>query len=411
MLLDLVRQRILLGRHIDHSPGDYLERSVPGFGSPPPSMSDLRIMFMYWGRRGLSRFIRGLATEVTVADPYGQATISLSRQNEEVSSFEHLGPRLFLVDTFTATRGALTQAWRVPVLRRDLVARLKNDRTHAVIDLMPHVWSPLVVSAIQGAGVRYICVLHDADSHPRDRSGVVTPFLRRAAYQADHVVTLSHAVGRRLLARGRIPPGRLSALFHPDLHFADRHIQRQLPSAGTPLRLLFLGRIMTYKGLPLFLDTVDRLRAEGVAVSAGVFGDGPIEIHAQRTMDLGVELINRRLSDDEVGEVLLRYDALVASHIEASQSGVVAAALGAGLPCVVTPVGGLVEQIGDGETGIIADEITASALSAAVRRLFFTPNLYFTICRNIALRRGQRSMSRFLAECVRVAAGTIGSRE
>jgi glycosyltransferase involved in cell wall biosynthesis len=127
--------------------------------------------------------------------------------------------------------------------------------------------------------------------------------------------------------------------------------------------------------------------------------------------EMGLELVNRRLSDEEVGDTLLRYDALIASHIEASQSGVVAAALGAGLPCIVTPVGGLVEQIADGETGMIAEEATASALAAAVRRLFFTPNLYSTICSTIALRRDQRSMSRFLAECVRVAAGTIATRQ
>jgi len=410
MLLDHVKRQISLGRHIDHSVSDYAARNEHDAGSASRSMPNLRIMFMYWGRHGLSRFVRDLA-HATVADPNGGATVSLSRQNEEAMSFGQLGPRLFLVDTFTASHGAITQAWRIPLLRRDLVVQLKKDRTDAVIDLMPHVWSPFVVSAIQGAGVRYICVVHDADGHPGDRSAVVTPFLRRAAYQADHVLTLSHAAGNRLLASGRLRPNCLSALFHPDLLFAARHIQRRSPSAGAPLRLLFLGRIMTYKGLPLFLDTVDRLRAEGVAVSPGVFGEGSVAAHARRMVEMGVELINRRLSDEEVGDVLLRYDALIASHVEASQSGVVAAALGAGLPCIVTPMGGLVEQIADGETGIVADEPTASALSAAVRRLFLTPNLYPTICLTIALRRDQRSMNRFLTECVRVAAGVTSKRQ
>jgi glycosyltransferase involved in cell wall biosynthesis len=410
MLLDHVRRRFSLGRPIDDSVSDYAARNEHDVGSASPSAPNLRIMFMYWGRRGLSRFVRDLA-HATIADPKGGATVSLSRQNEEAMSFGQLGPRLFLIDTFTASHGAITQAWRIPLLRRDLVVQLKKDRTDAVIDLMPHVWSPFVVSAIQGAGVRYICVVHDADDHPGDRSAVVTPFLRRAAYQADHVLTLSHAVGKRLLASGRLRPHRLSTLFHPDLQFAARRIQRQSPAAGTPLRLLFLGRIMTYKGLPLFLDTVDRLRAEGVAVSPGVFGEGPVATHARRMAEMGIEVVNRRLSDEEVGDVLLRHDALIAPHVEASQSGVVAAALGAGLPCVVTPVGGLVEQIADGETGMVADEPTASALSAAVRRLFFTPTLYSTICLTIVLRRDQRSMDRFLAECVRVAAGATSRRQ
>jgi glycosyltransferase involved in cell wall biosynthesis len=368
-----------------------------------------RLMFMYWGRRGLSQFVRDLAAADDGA-PRGGATISLSRQNEEFESFSHLGARLFPVDTFAGGHGAITQAWRIPLLRRELVDWIKRWRTDVVIDLMPHVWSPFVISAIQSTGARYICVLHDAVGHPGDRSRGMTHLLRRAAYQADHVLALSHAVGNRLRASSRLQPDRVTVLFHPDLDFAVSRRRSLPPAPGTPLRLLFLGRIMAYKGLSLFLDTVDRLRAEGVPVSPGIFGEGPIEVHARRMAGMGAEVINRRLSDQELGDVLMRYDALVASHIEASQSGVVAAALGAGLPCVVTPVGGLVEQIVDGETGIIAEETTASALSAAVRRLFCAAGLYRTICRNITQRRSERSMSRFLAECARVAVECAGRR-
>jgi glycosyltransferase involved in cell wall biosynthesis len=325
-------------------------------------------------------------------------------QNEDLLGFSTLGARLFPVDTFERDRGAITQAWRLPLVRRSLAARLRSERTDVVIDLMPHVWSPFVISAIKGVGARYVCVLHDAVGHPGDRSGVMTHVLRRAAYQADHVLALSEEVGNRLLASGRLSPNRLTVLFHPDLEFASVRTQRRPPAPGAPLRLLFLGRILAYKGLPLFLDTVDRLRAEGVSVAPGIFGEGPIAIETRRRISaMGVELINRRLSDAEIGDVLLRYDALVASHVEASQSGVVAAALGAGLPCVATPVGGLVEQIVDGETGVVAEETAASALSAAVRRLFFTQELYPAVCANIARRRHERSMHRFLHECLDVA--------
>jgi glycosyltransferase involved in cell wall biosynthesis len=404
-MLHDARRTFTFERRIGNSESDCVERNAYSLGSVP----GLRIMFMYWGRRGLSRFVRDLADEA-LADPHGEASVSLSRQNEEARRFEYLGPRLFLVNTFAGSHGAITQAWRVPMLRREFAAHLKRERIDAVIDLMPHVWSPFVVSAIQRAGVRYICVVHDAAGHPGDRSAVAMPLLRRAAYQADHVLTLSRAVGERLLERGRLRSDRLTALFHPDLRFAGNHVQRQSPAPDVRLRLLFLGRLLAYKGLPLFLDTVDRMRAQGIVVSPGVFGEGPIEDYAKRLADMGAEVINRRLSDEEVGDALLRYDALVASHIKASQSGVVAAALGAGLPCIVTPVGGLAEQIADGETGIVAEDATASGLSTAVRRLFFTPDLYSKICSTIALRRDQRSMSRFLAECIRVAAGTVADK-
>jgi glycosyltransferase involved in cell wall biosynthesis len=386
------------------------EHAAAGVVDPAEPIAGPRIMFMYWGRRGLSRFVRELMA-ATGGTPCAEATLSLSRQNEEFASFVHLGARLCPVDTFTSSHGAITEAWRIPPLRRHLAEWLRYENTDVVIDLMPHVWSPFLIPAIQGAGARYICVLHDAVGHPGDRSGLVTQVLRRAAYRADHVVALSRTVGDRLLATSRLRPDRLTVLFHPRLSFAVSQRQRQPPAPSAPLRLLFLGRIMSYKGLPLFLDAVDRLRADGVPVSPGVFGEGSIAPYTRRMTEMGVELVNRRLTDAEVGDVLLRFDALVASHVEASQSGVVAAALGAGLPCVVTPVGGLLEQIVDGETGTIARDTTATALGNAVRRLFFTPNLYSTICRIILQRQAECSMSRFLMECARVAGADAGAGE
>ena len=43
-----------------------------------------------------------------------------------------------------------------------------------------------------------------------------------------------------------------------------------------PLRVLFLGRIMAYKGLPLLIEAVEKLRTEGMPVSLGVAGEGDI---------------------------------------------------------------------------------------------------------------------------------------
>ena len=48
--------------------------------------------------------------------------------------------------------------------------------------------------------------------------------------------------------------------------------EREPPGPGQPLRLLFMGRIMTYKALPLFLDTVDILRSKCIAVEGDPAG-------------------------------------------------------------------------------------------------------------------------------------------
>ena len=112
------------------------------------------------------------------------------------------------------------------------------------------------------------------------------------------------------------------------------------------------------------------------------------------------EVVNRWLSNAEIAAVLPRYHAMVLAHTEASQSGIAATALGAGLPVIATPVGGLIEQIQDGQTGCLATRATAPALAEAAKRLLLDPVLYRAICNNIVQTRGERSMARFVEDCV-----------
>ena len=222
-------------------------------------------------------------------------------------------------------------------------------------------------------------------------------------FGADRVITLSETVSQRLVASRRVPKHRITTLFLPDLGYRRPGIRPLQP--GAPLRLLFLGRIMRYKGLSLFCDMVEQLRASGIAVAPGVLGEGSLGHDAARLAQMGAEVVNRWLSPQEIADALSRYDCLVASHTEASQSGVVAAAFGAGLPVIVNPVGGLVEQVEDGVTGIVAERADGAALADAAKRLVLTPGLRERIHHGIAERASERSMARFVRECIDVATG------
>ena len=96
--------------------------------------------------------------------------------------------------------------------------------------------------------------------------------------------------------------------------------------------------------------------------------------------------------------ILDRYDAMACPQVEASQSGVVAAALGHGMPVVAMPIGGIAEQVVNAETGVVADQVTAEAFAAAIRRLAEEPGLFETISTHIHETAGERSMDRFLNE-------------
>jgi glycosyltransferase involved in cell wall biosynthesis len=366
-------------------------------------MNPARVMFVYWGRRGaLTQFTLEVG-RAALANQQLAATISVSRQNEAFASYQEFGPALFAVDTFAKNSGAVLLGWRIAILRRRLYQRLLDDGAKAVVELMPHVWSPFVMPAAKAARARYVTIVHDAVSHSGDhRSQAVRWAVDRAMSQADLILTLGGTVARRIEALGNVPRDKLRHLFHPDLSYGAPS-ERTPPQPREPLRLMFLGRIMRYKGLPLFLDAIDILRREGLPLEVGVFGEGKLGASAPRLADLGAEVINRWLSETEMVSLLQRYHTVVLSHIEASQSGVVAAAFGAGLPVVATPVGGLIEQIRDGVNGILADRADAPALAHAIKRLLLDARLYRSICKQLATSKDERSMARFVQDCVRHA--------
>jgi glycosyltransferase involved in cell wall biosynthesis len=300
--------------------------------------------------------------------------------------------------TFSSAAGALTG---IPRFRRDagaLVENLRREGFGAVVVMMPHLWTPLLAPIVRRAGLRHLVVVHDAVAHPGDRTGIATRWLLREARAADVVVTLSDAVAAQLAASGQVRRDHIVVEPHPLLAYPR---VARLPRAQ-PLRVLFLGRIMAYKGLPLLVDAIALLRERGVAVELGVVGEGDLNGLAPRLAALGATIENRWIDHAEVGGVLARYDVVALPYVEASQSGVALTAFGGGMPVVATPVGGLRKQIRDGVDGLIAKEATPSAFADSLARVATDPVLLSRLTAGASNHPG-RSVASFAARLKELA--------
>ena len=97
-------------------------------------------------------------------------------------------------------------------------------------------------------------------------------------------------------------------------------------------------------------------------IDLGVAGSGDIADVRMRLVALGAEVINRWLDDEEIAPLLARYDAMALPYIEASQSGVAAAAFASCMPVIAMPCGGLAEQVVENKTGVIAPDMTCGGV-------------------------------------------------
>ncbi|HTV46283.1 MAG TPA: glycosyltransferase family 4 protein [Stellaceae bacterium] len=328
-------------------------------------------------------------------------SLSIARQNLLFAEHAWLGDRLLPIDTFGSAAAMVRSLPAISHRVGDIERQFRQRGVRAAIVLMAHLWTPLLAPRLKRAGIAYIPVVHDATAHAGDLTGLANRWLQRDLRHADRIITLSRAVAAALVASRRASAGRIELLFHPDLCYGSR--PAEIAGDAHPLRLLFFGRILRYKGLPLFVDALDLLSRRGTQVQAGVFGAGQLGACGPRLRALGAEIVNRWIDDREIPAILARHDVVVLSHTSASQSGITATAFGAGLPVVATPVGGLVEQVEHGKTGLVACRVDAEALAEAIAALAEDRARLRAMAAEIGRRSGRRSMAAFADRLVAIA--------
>lgn len=349
-----------------------------------------RVVLHYWGRRGGgSEFTLSLAQHLRRSSPKTDIALSLSKHNEELESFKALDLPIFAFDR-PGLSTLWRKAWSLPSALRRHAEALAATKPDAVIITMnaPFAWP--FVSALQRRGIRVIYVVHDAEPHPGDYAVLWQKVSQDLLIKsADRLVALSGSVGERLRKRfPRTAPEKLSIIPLATAYPSNR---LQKTYDGGPVRLLFYGRLLPYKGLDLLADALQALRATpGWRLT--ISGSGPLEAEVQRLFEAWpqVDLELGWVSDRRAQELLSDHHLLLCPYVEASQSGVVVQAMSWAMPSLVMPTGSLPEQIGFGRAGLISPAASADGLRKCLQSILQHPE---------SLTELSRTTAEWLAEC------------
>ncbi|HEY0094706.1 MAG TPA: glycosyltransferase [Archangium sp.] len=271
-------------------------------------------------------------------------------------------PEVFsLGGSFARPNSALQVARLAHWLRRE---RVELIHAHDFYSTM------LVVPAAKLAGTKVIVGRLDlAHWHGKARRAL----LRSLTRMADHVVGNAEAIRRMLVEEEGLPAERVSVIPNGlDVARFDARMREGLKAPlpdtkGAPVVVHVANMNHPVKRQEDLLRALAMVRLKGQVLHAFLVGDGPRRPELERLAgSLGltdtVHFLGHRA---DVPAVYARADFGVLCSTAEGMSNAVMEGMAAGLPMVVTRVGGNPELVADGERGLVVPPLRPQAMSEA----------------------------------------------
>ena len=195
------------------------------------------------------------------------------------------------------------------------------------------------------------------------------------------------ACGRALASQ--VDPQKIVEIVHGPI----LRPETEMPEGNSITDVLMIGRMEAYKGLGVLLEALRLIEERGVSITSRIVGMGPEldRLEKEFSKIKGCSVSNHFFKREEAIREIARARVIVVPYLEASQSGVIAAAFAQGKPVIGTNVGGIPDVITDGKNGLIVEPGNWAKLADAI--LSFVSNDYKN--NNIRFDKGE------ITSCIR----------
>ena len=136
--------------------------------------------------------------------------------------------------------------------------------------------------------------------------------------------------------------------------------------------ILFLGRIVPYKGIHLLIEAVKILQ-EQYPIHLVVAGHGEQYFNFDGVKSY--DFINRSISNEEIVRLIEDCDMVVLPYSSASQSGIPMTVFAFNKPIIASNVDGLSEVIDHMKTGILVDNLNGQSFANSIEQLLLDDKL------------------------------------
>jgi glycosyltransferase involved in cell wall biosynthesis len=295
---------------------------------------------------------------------YGPDSVRAVLPAEHAAAYPGLLPRWLL--TFPAAAGRLLSTWRMTATALRAIREWRPDVVHLHSTFAGLAMRPL----LQFFGARPV-IVYCAHGWSFDRrAGRLQLWMferveRALSRLCDSIVCVSHKDFERGSSAG-IPQDKMMVVLNG---IADRTGAGLQPMSEawphTGLKVLFVGRLDTQKGVDVLLGAMRQLgaRASAIVVGSAIVGDAKAHTAPANVKVLGW------LPRDQIERLYASADVLVMPSRWEGLPIVALEAMRAGLPVIATRVGGIPEVVEDGVTGKLIDADAPAQLVAVLSTL------------------------------------------
>jgi colanic acid/amylovoran biosynthesis glycosyltransferase len=189
------------------------------------------------------------------------------------------------------------------------------------------------------------------------------PFRNKGCYHSvwkkvDKVHTISYALYRQALDLG-LSESTAVAKIMPAIDLRKVKLRQEIGNVGRPVKILSVGRLEWKKGFLFAILGVRALREMGLEVEYSIAGTGSGLEELQYTISrLGLDGCVHLLGDcphEEVFEMMRKSELYIQPSVQEGFCNSLIEAQATGLLCIGTRVGGIPENIIEGETGWLVE--------------------------------------------------------
>ena len=276
----------------------------------------------------------------------------ISKQCENYEAWVKSGIQLITIDTFESNKEFVLNTLKIHNFIKLNKELKKFDADYLYIPMI-HLWNPIVNFLSKKAKI--ITTIHDVTQHKGEESFIMDSLRKIVLKQSHRVIILSESLRKKLVSQ-KVKNDIISVIPHANFSYYSENFEISNKNYDNET-ILFFGRINPYKGLDILLEAMKIVIKSYPKIKLNIVGNGDISSYLDLVEQIknNLELNVRWIKDEEVEGFFSRADFVVVPYIEASQSGVIPLSYSMGLPVIASNIGGIPEQVLDGETGYLVE--------------------------------------------------------